>query len=121
MIIDEFTSAATQNDKNFLIKNFDRYIVKDNSVRANDFKAVMLYNSEDTLINVSVPILAVSGDKDNLALAENQIMMSRTIANCYVNLLANQEHNAIMTPSVIDTIFISIEEFFKYSNINNSK
>jgi pimeloyl-ACP methyl ester carboxylesterase len=95
MFINGFTSLTPQSVKDIFTTNYDKYI-SDESACKTDILATYNYDKVSELSKVNVPVLAISGDMDMLALPEYQEILRGNIPNCQVKIYQDRGHQLFM-------------------------
>lgn len=108
----EFTSLTPQYVKDVFDRDYDNYVAGTSAI-VSDAMSVVNYDKTADLSKINVPVLAISGDSDKLALPEYQIILKRNISKCYLKLYPNRGH--ILFMEVPQDVSKDIIDFFQYS------
>lgn len=108
----EFTSLTPDKVKAVFSTDYDKYISSDKAV-ISDVMSVCNYDAVSALSNIEVPILALSGDSDHLALPQYQALLKSNIKECYLKIYPNRGHQMFM--EIPDDLEEDIKDFFEYS------
>jgi pimeloyl-ACP methyl ester carboxylesterase len=108
----EFTNLTPQYVRDVFDKDYNKYIASDTTI-ISDVMAVCTYDNISNLNKITVPVLAISGDSDNLATLENEALLKRNINKCYIKIYPNRGHQMFM--EIPNEISRDIKEFFEYS------
>jgi pimeloyl-ACP methyl ester carboxylesterase len=108
----EFTSLTPDKLKEEFLSNYDKYVSCDATIMS-DAMVGSNYDAISELGKVKVPVLAISGDSDYLALPEYEIILKNNINQCYLKMYPNRGHLLFM--EIPDVISRDITEFFEYA------